>query len=1389
MKIASSRLVSFRWLLVVVPFYAALCLSVQVSAQAIDKKKLPAELADWSDWATWDDMTPSVPSAYSDAGRKMPVWSSVLNLKVAESKGEFNFDVSVYHASWLELPGSRSAWPLSVMVDGEAVAVMEKNGVPCIYLQTGAWTVTGEFRWAEMPQLIDLPKTIGILDLARNGERVEIPSWDNNGKLWLKRTTKEAADKNYLAAQVYRNLVDGSPMWLSTDVELTVTGKSREEKLGAIIPEGWQISSLRAPIPCAVDDDGLLKSQVRAGKWTISLVAFRTSPAETIQYADGVKPIVTEELISLQNQPNFRLIEFSNVLAVDVAQTTFPEKWRNLPVHQWENTKPITIIEKMRGMGQQKAAGVAISRDFWLDEDGKQLTYRDVINGSALQTWRLDAAEGQRLGAAKIDNESQLITKNPLNGATGVEIRVRELNLQSVGRMDRQAKVSATGWQHDAESLQGTLYLPPGWRVFAVFGPDSSYGDWLTSWSLLDVFFLLIFTVAIFRLWGWKLGLLAFAAFVLSYHEAGTPRFVWLLLLVALVLYRALPAGTSGKWKKCAKFLSYAAAVLVLLGLVPFVSKQMQQALYPQLESHSVVGTYDYNTKDGGYMLPNLNEEVSSMDDAFGSNLGSAPRTSGIRKGSYSNSSAEKQNLRYDSKAKIQTGPAVPEWSWRSVSFEWSGPVSADEKISFVLIPLWLQRILTVSRVILLLSLLYSLLRLIDRDGFKGTGTAKEPLKSPFVKSSASLLLLSVTLGAILSANVQAQFPDAEMLKTLRNRILQEPAGITKFAEIPEVKLNLDGRKLAMEVTVHTAKKTAVPLPGRLPVWSPISVQVDGVENISLSRFEGFLWIVLEAGTHRVQVEGMVPAGDWEWSFMLKPQYVDIQAPEWTVTGLKPNGIPENQVFFVEQNRTEGAEAAYDRNDFNPILKVDRSIELGLLWQSKTTVRRLSPAGKAVSISLPLLPGERILSQGLNAENGRIEIRLGAQETAISWESELTQSPELILNAEANEQWVEQWQVIASSVWNLTLDGLDPIFENRAAEIVPIWKPWPGESATLNIARPEAIAGETMTIRQAIHKMNLGSRQRSSSLKLSLQTSLGSDFILKLAPEATVSSLMLNGVETPVRKEGDKVIVPLRPGEQEIELAWKTPTTLAFRSLGDEVQLPVDCANTSTIISLSSDDRWVLWTDGPRRGPAVRMWSIFIAVLIFGMILGRIKSSPLRSYEWVALLLGLTQIPLLAGFSVVAWLFWVSLKARFNHVKVPALVFNFNQLLIVAGVIPVVLIMLVVLHKGLLGEPEMRILGEGSSAGNLEWFQARGENSALPVPSVVSISIWFYRSLMLIWAVWLAFAVLRWARWTWNQLALGGFWKEGTLATKRSDAGTPPPVPSVTEMKGQEKPS
>ena len=74
------------------------------------------------------------------------------------------------------------------------------------------------------------------------------------------------------------------------------------------------------------------------------------------------------------------------------------------------------------------------------------------------------------------------------------------------------------------------------------------------------------------------------------------------------------------------------------------------------------------------------------------------------------------------------------------------------------------------------------------------------------------------------------------------------------------------------------------------------------------------------------------------------------------------------------------------------------------------------------------------------------------------------------------------------------------------------------------------------------------------------------------------------------------------------------------------------------------------------------------------------------------------------------------------------------------------------IRSGLLGTPEMVIAGTQSYGNTLHWFSDRS-GANLPQANVISLPIWIYRTAMLLWALWLAWAVTRWlcqafAAWT-----------------------------------------
>lgn len=1325
------------------------------------EKEIPEVLQPWQGWVLWDQQDTDSPRPFNAYKQPIRVWPSRLRLTAEKEGGVWQIDVQVFEAAWVALPGDAKSWPQNVRVGDNLVPVVERNGFPAARLAAGSHQLSGEFHWNVMPQRIAVPKAIGLLTLKVNDEDVAIPNWDVSGRVWLKRASVEAAQKNLLSAQVYRVIEDGIPLWLQTEIELTVSGKSREEEMGNILPAGWQLSYVESPIPVAIDNQGRMKTQVRAGKWRIKVQAFRNTPIDTFRFSPESQPVTKSELVGFRDKPDFRIAELEGAQQVDVSQTTFPNQWRSLPVYQWTTDSELKLVEKQRGMGDQGLTGLEIRRQLWLDEDGQGFTYRDTITGQMQQLWRLDATKGQELGAVRANGQPQLITTNPKTDLTGVEIRDRNLKLDAVGRVPLSDSLSAIGWEADADSLQLSFSLPPGWRVLALLGADSVNGDWLTAWTLLDLFLLLVFSVAVFKLMGLYAGLIALLAFGLSYHDPYSPRYTWFFLLIPIALLRVVPEGTIkgllNGWK-------WMALILLLFYFVPFSVRQIQTALYPQLElSNAYYGQRGMlsrparmNARFGTRMIAsnsnNASREVietAAMPRSRFSVLDSlSSKRESVQKGMVQLS---KSNMFQSSDARVQTGCAVPQWDGNQVTCYWSGRVKSDQQIRLVLLSCQMHRLLTVGKLVLLFLLTAVLL-----------GVAKLRLPSLGRGGSAAVVLLAV----LFTSNVgYAQNPDSQMLETLRRRLSEPSTAFPHAADIATVDLKLNDGRITMTAEIHAATAVAVPLPGRLPSWSPLSITLDGEPNALVCRRpDGYLWVTVPQGVHTVVVEGLLAeTSEWEWTFVLPPRQVTIDAPGWNVTGVDRNGVPGKQAFFTKQEKRTDEEATYDQKNFRAVTAVERRVEVGLVWKVHTTVRRLSAPGKAISLKIPLLPGESVLSGNLVVEDDKIEVNLAANQSEFTWESEIAPTQELKFQAADSAQWVERWRLVTSPVWNVAFSDLTPIYQVNETSLTPEWRPWPGESMTLTFTRPEAVPGQTMTVQEVTHATDLGARQRNTELTLQVESSLGSDFVLDFDANAEVRSLTVNDKKTIARRNGRQLIIPVRPGKQSISLTYITPLTIGTVALIDSVKLPVDGANVTTTVRISRN-RWVLWAQGPLRGPAVRFWVILVCAVLVALALGSLSLSPLGRVEWVLLIIGLTQVPLFAAMLVIGWLFLLAWRGKQEPGDVSYWRFNLMQVAIVLLTIASLAILVVAVGEGLLGNPDMFIIGNDSSQTTLNWFQPR-TGLELPQPMVVSVSVWFYRLLMLFWALWLAVALLRWLQMGWTAFSKGGFMRHASKAT------------------------
>jgi hypothetical protein len=124
--------------------------------------------------------------------------------------------------------------------------------------------------------------------------------------------------------------------------------------------------------------------------------------------------------------------------------------------------------------------------------------------------------------------------------------------------------------------------------------------------------------------------------------------------------------------------------------------------------------------------------------------------------------------------------------------------------------------------------------------------------------------------------------------------------------------------------------------------------------------------------------------------------------------------------------------------------------------------------------------------------------------------------------------------------------------------------------------------------------------------------------------------------------------------------------------------------------------------------------------------------------------------------------------------------FNFSQLILYGLSVLTLLSLLAVIPASLLSTPDMGITGNYSYGNHLQWFSDKSDG-LLPIISVLSIPILFYKGLMLAWVIWLSFSSLQWIKWAWGKLGHQGYWRAN------SEKVVPKQVPDKASEKAPEQ--
>jgi len=1403
----------------------AVVLSTSIHAQAPAEAALPPALKDWRGWVLHDLEYRTCPflanKAPNAAEDYICAWPGRLNLASRADGATFSIHWRVETAGWVPLPGDGEHWPQQVTLNAQRVPVLARDDVPMLWLQPGSYEIAGRIPWSEQPQALNVPQRIGLITLSIDGKAV-LPVQRDGDAITLGRAAAAAPEADSIDLRVYRKLSDGLPAQLTTRVLINVSGQAREEVIGPMLPAGFAPLALVSAWPARVDADGKLHVQVQPGANTVTLEARALAPLAAVAAQVPAAPWPKQEIWSYEAQPRLRVTAASSALQLDPRQAEVPPEWQMLPAFGMGDGAKLAIEERSRGMAPDEANRLNLQREAWLDFDGAGWTARDRVTGRMTKDWRLDVLAPYTLEQASALNSTRvaggeplLITRGTKPEASGVEWRTPGVDLLAGVRIAAPAALPVGGWQQTFDHVQATLHFPFGYKLLGAPGADSADGSWIARWALLDLFKCAIVVLLAWRLLG-PLGALAAAVYlVLGYHEAERPLWSLLAVLAFALIARALPPGrlaTTAIWLRRVSL-----ALLILIGL-PFVADQVRYALYPQLEQE---GAYFAQTTEfaaqaaGGFaerrayapLGAPVPQEQPMAADVYESTPASAPAPQTLNAPppppmpkaraelkSERQKAANQETVvvtgsgvetvnpvvsidraqiqraqieHYSESTVVQTGRGMPNWTFGGTArLAWSGPVLATQSVRLLIAPQWLVRPL---RLVLAALLAWVVWRVIRRDAAPRVGGSAKV---------ATALLLGVAFGGVLAGGAaHAQgLPSEELLQQLRTRLTEAPKCAPACAGIAEAQVAANGDSVSVGLEVHAAERVAVPLPNDAAGAAIRSIQVDGSADEGMARdAEGGLWLALNRGVHRVQIEFSAHADQVALAFPLKPARVLFQGKGWESSGVEDARLLTETLTLTRAHDNATSTHSGGVQQFPPYVRVERDIALGLEWSASTTVQRLSPAQGGFTLDVPVLAGEHVASAGIKVQNGKVPVAIGDGAASMTWQSTLDKGDTLALTAPGLGERAEVWRVVVSPTWHVEFSGVPGVGADAGENANEFrnfeFHPLPGETLTLRVTRPVATQGAARAIDGVSLRSEAGQRAATHTLAFTLRASQGGDQAIGLPKDAELLGVSRDGQTLNVRLLEGKMSLPVAPGSHTFEVRFRDAEPIGTLARTPAIALGLPAANVWLDLQLPAD-RWLLAAFGPAVGPAVLYWGELIVLIALAFALARTRRTPLRFHHWLLLGLGFSTFSWSALLIVVAWLFafdWRRRGAlssswwRFNLTQVALAVLTVVALFALASAIP----------QGLAGQPDMHVVGNGSTAFDLRWFADRSAD-ALPQASALSLPLWVYKVLMLGWALWLANAVIGWLREGFAAWTRDGYWRPRPAA-----AVLPAPTPTA----------
>jgi hypothetical protein len=1151
-----------------------------------------------------------------------------------------------------------------------------------------------------------------------------------------------------LQIQVWRKLSTGVPRDLTTVVRLQGGTEGQPVDVGAALPEGFAAYATEGPVTLTAQGHW----RIAAGQSVVTVRARCTDqrcadPAQLTVGPPALKaPWPTTEVWSLDLAQGAYPADWRSLApAADPRANGVPTAWQGWPATALKAGQTVAVTALVR---PPAPTALMVEHRWMLDADRAHWLAVDTVRGTVGAPWRLVPAAGSHLGQVVspdgVEQVSNRATGDTSEGDGGIPWGHTTVALQAVRMQAAGAPLSAVGWQTDATQVSGSLRAPPDVRVLHVSGPDGATNTWVSNWTLIQVFLGALFVGLIGRVLGWKAGILAVGYVALATPTLGTGA-PFFSLALGVALTAVWPWVRQQRWRWVGQTLLTGVGLVLLIQTALFTRAQWEGVFHPQLDaaapalveslwaprgglganaSHTFFNRHEDSIAEAGVYTqidpaPTPAAPVAPM---------AAPRLQRVA------APAPLAEAMMVAPSPAGWGAPVGEVAFPEVHVTWDGPVRANETFRVW----WLGPLgLAIWRLLTLFALGGLLIRLGARWTRAHPGTSSwsstEPHRGTGPKARrwpATWLGAGLVLWPLLG--VAQTTPDPATLAALAARLNAPPRCAPDCARWQQAAVRVEGTGVTwtLQAEADQPATLAVPQPGNGVILDGGASQGETAVFTDAGQA-----VTVGAGVTTVTLHYRVSGGRWNWTLDQPGLPVTVIGTDVGVEGVQDGALSEATLTLVPAQAVTAAAASA----VHPYVHLQRELSLTDRWRVTTTATLVGTASTPVTVVVPLLPGEKaITAPEVTAQGVRLTVR--DTQPTVRWTSEVPAVREWRWTAPNDPTVVTGWTIVASPWWQVALSGVTrPMTGPGEGWAVT---PFPGQTVVLAAEPLKVRPGVTVAVDQATLTSTPGQRMSTQVLQMTVRAHGAQAWPLQLPENATLISVTVGepaGEPLPLTLAQGTLVLPVTDGTAVWTVTFRLPTGQGVHWATPAVGWQAPTVNARVDPGLNAGSRWVLAAQGPGVGPAFTLWSSLGLALLVAWGLSRWPGRPLSFGMWAGLAAGTILANGWAWLVLAGFLLAMEAKGRRSW----GLKGRWVLRVILAGWAIVALIVLIVtVGQGLMGNPHAwtAVANEGAV-----WLLP-SSTGGLPAITVWSAPMWLYRGVLLLWSLWLAWAVIGWGR-------------------------------------------